>query len=251
MKPLSQAALQVLSDGVQIVGHELRITTGQLDRKLYVEVNAALEALGGTWNRKAKAHLFEQDPTDALDQVLVDGAFTDRKRDFDQFFTPLALAKLVVERAEVKGCSVLEPSAGHGALAIEARAQGAFSVHCVELDKLCCERLSERGIVHDQVDFLQWAPKHKGEFQRVCMNPPFSRQQDIAHVVEAMECLRPGGRLVAIMSNGITFRRDAKTKAFAAAVALMGGTIERLPDHSFSESGTNVNTVLVTLTRPR
>ena len=71
-KKLSAAALAVL-EGVRIVGREVRITDGQLDRKLYVEVNAALEALGGAWNRKAKAHIFDQDPSDALDQVLVDG----------------------------------------------------------------------------------------------------------------------------------------------------------------------------------
>ena len=69
-KKLSNAALAVL-EGVEIVGREVRITDGQLDRKLYVEVNAALEALGGAWNRKAKAHLFEQDPSDALDQLTI------------------------------------------------------------------------------------------------------------------------------------------------------------------------------------
>ena len=34
----------------------------QLDRNDYVKVNKALEALGGKWNRKAKAHLFDEDP---------------------------------------------------------------------------------------------------------------------------------------------------------------------------------------------
>ncbi len=31
------------------------------------------------------------------------------------------------------------------------------------------------------------------------MNPPFSRQQDIRHVMHAAKFLKPGGRLVAVM----------------------------------------------------
>ena len=244
-KKLSAAALAVL-EGVQIVGREVRITDGQLDRKLYVEVNAALEALGGAWNRKAKAHIFDQDPSDALDQVLVDGEWSDRKRDFDQFWTPAALAKLVVERADVKGKSVLEPSAGQGNLALEARAQGAFSVKCVELDNLCCDTLRVRGIDHEQADFLKWSIVHPGEFQVVTMNPPFSRKQDIDHVTAAFGCVRHGGRLVAIMSAGTMFRSDKKTVAFNNLVHDYG-TIEKLHDNSFRESGTNVSTVLVVL----
>lgn len=40
-------------------GFELKLT-GQLDRKLYERTNKVLEAAGGKWSRKAKAHIFEQ-----------------------------------------------------------------------------------------------------------------------------------------------------------------------------------------------
>ena len=145
MRSLSPAALDVLGSGLNLSGRNAVIAR-QLDRKLYTEVNAALEALGGTWNRKARAHVFEQDPADALDRVLVDGGFHDVKRDLDQFFTPPELAKRVVEMADVRGKWVLEPSAGAGALALWRRCGKAlpeshalrFTRRCARCFEICC-----------------------------------------------------------------------------------------------------------------
>lgn len=247
-KKLSNAALDVLSSGVEIAGSELRITRA-LDRKLYVEVNAALEAIGGKWSRKSKTHTFDEAPVDALDQILVDGEFTDRKRAFEQFFTPPPLAARIVEVAGVRGRRVLEPSAGHGALVLQARVSGAKDVCCVERDPKCAGVLKDLGLPVVEDDFIAWAPRHACKFERVVMNPPFSRQQDIAHVLAAFECLVPGGKLVSVMAAGVWFRTDRRTREFNEFVKANRGMIEKLPDQSFSDSGTNVNTVLVTLER--
>jgi predicted RNA methylase len=255
VKTLSPAACDVLTDDIAVTGNALRITRQLTDRKLYLEVNAALEAIGGKWDRKAKAHLFPNDPLDAIDQVASDGRFTDKKRDLDQFFTPPALAKAVVARAAVAGCSVLEPSAGHGALAWECVAQDARSVTVVEKDPACMEHLAGLGPRTTKLcslslrsdDFLDLTTSIR--FDRVVANPPFSRQQDIAHVTKAFDLLVPGGRLVAIMSAGVTFRNDKKTTAFRALVDLAHGTIESLPDKAFHDSGTDVRTVVVQMTR--
>lgn len=256
MKPLSPAAIDVLSS-VEVAGKHVRLTA-QLDRKLYVEVNAALEALGGKWNRKAKAHVFEVDPVDAIDQVTVDGAFTDKRRDLDQFYTPPELAKRVVATANVAGCSVLEPSAGRGALVVEALRQGAREVEAFERDRDSCEALMLRGaeaaspttqLVATVGDFLNPFPWDR-TFERVTMNPPFSLQRDIAHVTKAYSLLAPGGLLVAIMSAGVDFRSDRRTMEFRKLLASAHGDIDALPEHSFRESGTDVNAVLVTMRRP-
>ena len=61
---------------------------------------------------------------------------------------------------------------------------------------------------------------------------------------------KPGGKLVAIMSAGAEFRSDRKTSGFRELVAAMDGTIERLPDDSFKESGTSVRTVVVEMVKP-
>ena len=54
---LNQSA--IVSNGL----FSLTLPNIQLDRKTYLEVNKVLEALGGKWNKKHKAHIFETDPT--------------------------------------------------------------------------------------------------------------------------------------------------------------------------------------------
>ena len=252
MKALSHDAIRVLSL-CTITDALVFLPPGQLDRKLYVEVNAALEAIGGKWNKKAKAHIFDGDPADALDQVLSDGSFTDRKRDLDQFFTPASLAADVVKAVGVHNLSVLEPSAGGGALVIECIRKGAASVRMVEKDPKLAQALMTHTFTGDndveQEDFMVWRGPSARLYDRVVMNPPFSKQQDIAHVMKAFGHLRPQGKLIAIMAAGVSFRGDKKSVAFREHVAAFG-TMVPLPAESFKESWTSVNTVLVTLHRP-
>jgi hypothetical protein len=82
------------------------------------------------------------------------------------------------------------------------------------------------------------------------MNPPFSKRADIKHVMHAFKFLKPGGRLVAIMSAGVSFRDDKLGTAFRSIVIGNGGTIEPNPEGSFKASGTSVSTVMVTMNAP-
>jgi len=84
-------------------------------------------------------------------------------------------------------------------------------------------------------------------FDRICMNPAFGRQRDIDHVLHAWKFLKIGGRLVSVMSAGVTFRQDRKTLSFREFVSANDGVIEHLPDDSFAESGTKVRTVVVSM----
>lgn len=255
MRRITEEALDVLA-AATVEGRVVRIAPRQLERKLYSQVNRVLEALGGKWSRKQQGHVFEGSPADALDQVLVDGAFHDKKRDLDQFFTPPPLARQVVEAADLfDGCEVLEPSAGRGALVL-AVATVCPSAHlvAVELDPKLRPLIPTRGLsVADTYggDFLEYAVGELGEFDRVVMNPPFSRGKDIVHVLHALSMLRAGGLLVAVMSAGVTFRRDRAATSFRATVSASGGFIERLPEGSFRESGTDVQAVLVTMRKGR
>lgn len=178
---------------------------------------------------------------------------TSRKVEFQQFYTPMDLAQRVIGAANIEpDMTVLEPSAGLGALAKAAWASHG-KVTSVEIDRKSCEKLAAN--VHVDgfgpvicADFLQQDPSPT--YDRVVMNPPFTRDQDIAHVRHAAQFLKPGGRLVAIMSGGITYRTRGAAPAFREWVASLGGTIERLPDNAFAESGTNVSTVLVVIDVP-
>ncbi|MBT3196238.1 MAG: PLxRFG domain-containing protein [Gammaproteobacteria bacterium] len=87
-------------------------------------------------------------------------------------------------------------------------------------------------------------------YHRIVMNPPFEKGQDIEHVRHAHSLLKPGGRVVAIMSEGPFFRKDKKAIAFREWLEDLGGTSEQLPEGSFKESNTGVNTRLVVIDKP-
>ena len=52
--------LSVLSIA-QCAGNALQLPPQQLDRQLYVRTNKVIEAAGGKWNRKTRAHVFDGD----------------------------------------------------------------------------------------------------------------------------------------------------------------------------------------------
>lgn len=247
-KKLSSAALEVLS-AVQVVGFHAHLPQQQLDRKLYVEVDTALREAGGAWNRAAKAHVFDEDPTDRLEAIILSGEVQTTKKDFDQFDSGPDVVEEVISHAAIKsGMKVLEPSAGLGFLAMGAYDKGAMT-YFVELDKRRYEVLSTNPVIHDLVgepmDFMDVAPKP--HFDRIVMNPPFSKRQDIKHVLHALDFLEPGGRLVSVMSAGVKFRNDKLTQEFRELIDKHHGEIIDLPEGSFKSSGTMVNAVIVVI----
>lgn len=142
--------------------------------------------------------------------------------------------------------SVLEPSAGTGSLARVSIKNGNH-VTCVEVQGELARKLTEEGIyraVH-HADFLELRPAAIGTFDRVVMNPPFDRERDIDHVIHAMNFLKPNGILVAVMSAGTEFRETRKALAFRGLMTQLNAQWRDLPAGSFSEVGTNVNTLIV------
>ena len=79
-------------------------------------------------------------------------------------------------------------------------------------------------------------------YDRILMNPPFSNRRDAEHVRHAYTLLRPGGRLVAIMGEGVFFGQDAKAKEFRDWLDEVDGTSEKLPEGTFNEPTLPVNT---------
>ena len=246
MPQISQDVLKVL-DAATIEGALLTLN-GNLDRKLYVETNKVIEAAGGKWNKKAKAHVFDGLAIDAIEPIILTGEYARTKQDFGQFDTPEGLADMVAAMADIfAGAAVLEPSVGIGNLAIAAGKFGAtlfgYEIdpkrHAAALDRCFFEGGLTLG------NFLEIDPEPV--FDRVLMNPPFAKQDDIRHVLHAFKFLRPGGRLVAIMSNSVMFRDNKLTTDFRAFVDAHEGTMKTLPEGSFKSSGTGVNTCIVTL----
>lgn len=221
--------------------------TGQLDRRMYERTNKVLEAAGGKWSRKARAHLFDDEAATRIDQIILSGEIEIPKDEFNFFPSPHDVVERLIELADIKPLmDVLEPSAGRGAIATACAKEGA-DVDCYELMRenyvALCENARLRHVWCK--DFLTQEPEPI--YDRVVMNPPFAKQQDIKHVLHALKFLRPGGRLVSVMSASVSFRDNKLTKDFRDLISERGGDIEALPEGAFKSSGTMVRTVIVTI----
>lgn len=211
----------------------------RLAPKLYQAVNKALMNAGGKWNTKSQAHIFSGDPAPKIAAMLETGVAENEKKKYQAFHTPPALALEIAEMADVLGAKVLEPSAGHGALADACRSAGAADVSCVELHSEAAAKLRAKRYQVVEGDFLTL--KAEPSFDRVVMNPPFTRDQDIAHVRAALMWLRPGGMLVSVMAG------NKERPRLATLLRGLDHDLEDLPSGAFKQSGTSVATMLLTV----
>lgn len=69
--------------------------------------------------------------------------------------------------------------------------------------------------VSPYTDFVKYAMNGAAEqFDRIMINPPFERQNPIAHVVAAFKTLKKGGRLLAVMPLSIMYNGDTAFSYF-------------------------------------
>lgn len=263
---IKDEVLAVLS-AVECIDNEARIVA-QLDRKLYVETNKVLEALGGKWNRKAKAHLFTGDAARLLDTVITTGEVT-TAREIGFFETPAGLARELCAMADVReGHVCLEPSAGSGRIVKALAAYCPADIEMVEYDAERCRRLASQveplaarfpgvrftvcGIAEDFMDVTHRALWSAQLVDRVVMNPPFckvGKGDHLDHVRHAFEMLKPGGVLVSVLPVSVEFRQDRRHVAFREWYESLGGETQRLPEDAFKESGTGVRTLALRMSK--
>lgn len=178
-------------------------------------------------------------------------------KDFGAFMSSAQVAAQVMNHASInKGERVLEPSAGTGILAKAARENGA-DVTCIEVQPGMAHELR---VLHGfqsvlQGDFLRTDPAQFEPFDVIVMNPPFDRGRDCDHVTHALKFLRPGGRLIAVMSARAEYGEDKRHKAFHRIIdqcrpCYGNGKWWDLPPGSFAHAGTNVNTVVLAIRKP-
>ncbi len=88
------------------------------------------------------------------------------------------------------------------------------------------------------------------EYDRILMNAPYEKGQDIDHVMHCYRFLADGGRLVALMSAGSMYRSDKKAIAFQEFLQQSGATVEKLDQQDYGKDHgrvTGFSTVLVTI----
>ncbi|PJE79288.1 hypothetical protein CI610_01753 [invertebrate metagenome] len=172
---------------------------------------------------------------------------------FNDFFpTPEAPANRVMELADIKtGMKSLEPHGGMGHLAEKIQAlAGKDNVDIVEQSQQLADYLKATGHKVTQGDFLKYG--EKDIYDRIVMNPPFSKDQDIDHVIHAYDLLKPGGKLVAITSNMAGLRTNKKNRAFSQWLDEADAHVEDLESGSFKSSfnPTSVNTKIIVVNKP-
>ena len=168
----------------------------------------------------------------------------------DYYATPEPLGYKMVEWADIRpGDKVLEPSAGHGAIA--RFFPDSTNRHAVEPSNELAGRLALNAtdtVIHQQ----GFEDYHIGnKFDAVVMNPPFGTAGKTAmeHLIKATGHLREGGRVVALIPAGSSMSQrfdrwyyedgDAQNFVLRAEVTLPGVTFER--------AGTGVFTRVVVL----
>ncbi len=244
MPKITESAMKINDDVMKILANSQvednkLFLPIQLDRKLYVSTNKILEELGGKWNRKAKAHLFETSPEDMIQEIIMTGEFEFKQKIYQFFPTPPELAKRMVDLADIRsGERCLEPSAGTGNIARFLPA----GTDCIELMPENRTRLKEENFNLVWDDFMSFPPD-SGPYDVIIANPPFSRQQDLSHITKMIAMAKRC--VIAVASASVLYRENQKTRAFRDLVAEFNGQIDFLPENSFKNSGTMIRTVLI------
>lgn len=181
---------------------------------------------------------------EALQAAMKDGGIQHASAP-DLYPTPPNLADEMARWAlDGRGSSplVLEPSSGTGNLvAAIRRANHGARIQTFEVNPDLARHTGATC-----ADFMEVWPVAK--YDAVVMNPPFSKGRDAQHVLHALGFLkRRGGRLVAIMSAGVTFRTDGYFSALRDALATLPRKVEltALPEGTFKAAGTNVKTEML------
>jgi len=231
-----------------IEGNSIRLPQVQLDRKDFTDLQKALIKAGA---KKVTGKDFRFDfPVAAqsiIDQLL-GGEKIDIKKEFQFFETPKELAQRMITLAEIEtGNYVLEPSAGQGAILDLLPQDLDYYLYLYELNPLNRDVLRKKSYMNTGDDFLQCG--YKNYFDKIIANPPFSKNQDIDHVLKMFDTLDFGGRIITVMSNHWRFCEGKKETNFKEWLQTIDHEIIEIEAGTFKESGTQIATCLLIINK--
>ena len=175
------------------------------------------------------------EPRDQAAEILRDMVFQARLcQSGDIQFTPDDLASHVVELSGItRESKVLEPEAGIGSLA-DAIKKKTDQVDCIERMYSFREilQLKKYRLISDDLMETQAQPV----YDAVIMNPPFS--DECGHIRKAFEFVRPGGKLLAICSNRITWKQQKEYEQFRDWLSQHTHSVTDTPDVKFDHTQT-------------
>lgn len=143
------------------------------------------------------------------------------------------------------GASILDPSAGKGDL-LSGFSPHKYNIYAIEIEPELRAILKDKKIEVIGENFLAFAGKRI--FDIIIMNPPFD--QGPRHLLKAWDIVQPGGQIVSLL-NETSLNQNTKEKQLLAKVIEENGYTIELGDCFLSaERTTNVNVILVALTKP-
>ncbi|WP_242435843.1 rRNA adenine N-6-methyltransferase family protein [Streptomyces sp. Root369] len=153
--------LTVLTDPRTEIRHDSVRVPFDLDRPVYERLDTVLKDMGGRWDgrKKVRAHVFPYRIEEFMRQCLAAGEYPSRT-DQGWYATPPALVTQIVDLAGIRaGDTVLEPSAGAGALTADIASRGGV-VDAVEFDRRRAQILRAQGDCRKvmETDFLGLDP---------------------------------------------------------------------------------------------
>lgn len=278
MNELAKAALASLEVGKDYA----KITLGDIGPQAFADLKQLMQRLGGRFNRKRNAFVFDRDFHSNLRSAQKTGKF-DRLDANDFYPTPRKMAEELAECSELiredhsylawramehgVALRIVDACAGHGALVnayldlLKKRHPDLpVEVICVELDPVNCEKLRENGLTVFEGDFLEWAESNPHCADVVLSNPPFNLkgQKDcyIDHIEAAIKVLRREGEVLAIAPRSLfNGGRTSKKANFINSIIAQcrawfdqSGQFDNIK--AFKDAGASVQTVGVCLKSP-
>jgi phospholipid N-methyltransferase len=224
--------------------------TGIKTEEMYIAAKADLEGLG---NQKV-AEKTDEEKIRELEVDLIG-------RKIDGFFpTPATvIEKMIAQVSITSGMTILEPSAGNGNILDAIRKYCTnnsienVTLHACEVNYNLRNILEAKGYHIIASDCLTLTPEN-GLYDLILMNPPFERKQDIHHVKAMYELLKPGGKLVSVMTESAFVGNDNTSKDFQRWYIPKGHNIS-MGQGAFMDRSTlrqtGVNTRILILKKPQ
>lgn len=190
-----------------------------------------------------KGDVSENDPFDnaVLDYYTNQRLNKNNREGVDYFPTPEPLGYKMVEWANIsEGDSVLEPSAGHGAIARYVPQSNELVAIEPSMSLFAKLQMKAGGLGRKFQNETFEAYHISNKHDTIVMNPPFGHAgaTAIAHIEKAFGHLEEGGRLVAIIPRGAMDKKFAKWYDNEKTAAMRAEV--DLPDIAFQQAGTSV-----------
>ena len=212
-----------------------------LSNQIYKKITEFLKSFNWIRTKYKKCTAFKNQGDFTNEQILkigksLKGVTLSEK--FDFYPTPDELSEKIKELAEIKKDDfILEPSAGMGSL---IKGLNKNNIVCVELSPISAEILKNSGYDTKNIDFMEYQAKR--QFDKILMNPPFSKNMDAKHITHAFNMLKNGGVLVAVHTPTIKTAENKACKDFqkifnqyAVSSETFSGAVKN------SGKGTNIN----------